>query len=218
VFICQHPKDWGHGTPASYRHLSQAEVQAAAEAADAKREYETALSIADAARRSFLAEYLARKGRPPAGTLRIAVTILARYETAVSVRSDAALLLCRLAPAADPRDTRRAEAAFIEAVDRSAENRLPYFALAYAAAAGERNLAARGRWSFDPAFAVHWLNVLTELGYPISDAEAQLRDHAQQQLLEAAGVEADLNDDEDGPDADVTEPVDGGVEAEQPVA
>lgn len=196
VFLCQHPKDWGHGTSASYRHLSRAEVQAAAEAADARRECETALAIADDARRLFLAEYLARKGRPPAGTLRIAVTILCRYGATAGTRAAAALLLGPTGPDADQRDTRPAEAALTEAVDRSTENRLPLFALAYAAAAGEQNLTARGRWSFDPAFAVHWLNVLTELGYPITDAEAQLRDHAQQHLLDAG---TDDND-EDLPD------------------
>jgi ParB family chromosome partitioning protein len=203
VFVCQHPKEWGHGTSPSYRHLTAAEVRAAAEAADARREYETALAIATEARRSFLTEYLTRKGRPPAGTLRTAVMILARYGTTAGTRAAAALLLHPAGAEADPRDTRPAEAALVEAVDRSAENRLPYLVLAYAAAAGEQNLAASGRWSYDHRFAVHWLNVLTELGYPITDAEAQLRDSAQQQLLEAADEEADDDLEADGSVDDV---------------
>lgn len=121
------------------------------------------------------------------------MTILCRYGARAGTRAAAALLLGAAGSDGDPRDTGPAEAALIDAVDRSAENRLPFFALAYAAAAGEQNLTARGRWSFDPAFAVQWLNVLTELGYPITDAEAQLRDHAQQRLLDA-GAEDDGED------------------------
>lgn len=66
VFVCQHPKEWGHDVPGHYRHQSKVEIQAQEEAAQADREYQTALKVADDARASFLTEYLTRKG-PPTG-------------------------------------------------------------------------------------------------------------------------------------------------------
>jgi ParB/RepB/Spo0J family partition protein len=171
VFVCQHPKDWRHGTPPSYRHRSNAEIRADEEAAQARREQEEALAVADAARASFLHEYLSRKGRPPAGTLRTALEILAaRDHHHGSARSEAGHLLN---PDAD-RGT--AAAVFVEAVAKTADNRLPLFALAYAAAAAEANLRSRQTpWQFDPELAVRWLTLLEGLGYPLSEVEAQLR-------------------------------------------
>ena len=171
VFVCRHPKDYGHQTPAHYRHRSRDEVQAAEEAAQALREQAEALAVADEARASFLGEYLSRKGRPPAGTLRIAVEVLAGYDLGLaSLRSAAGRLLN---PGAEPED---AAAVFAEAAGKSADNRLPYVLLAYAAAAGEANLRNRkASWQFNPAFAVHWLDVLESLGYPLSEVESELR-------------------------------------------
>ena len=75
-----HPKDWGHGTPPDYRHRSKTELAEAEEAAEARREYQHALAVADEARASFLTDYLARKGKAPAGTLRTALHMLARAD------------------------------------------------------------------------------------------------------------------------------------------
>ena len=172
VYICQHPKDWDHGTPVSYRHRSKAEIQADTEAADARREQEEALAVADEARASFLREYLSRKGRPAPGTLRIALRILAGRDPISSAPRAAAGLL--LSPDAD-RDG--AAAVFAEAVEKTGENRLPLLALAYAAAIAEANLRSRkASWQFDPAAAVQWLTVLEGLGYPLCEVESQLRE------------------------------------------
>jgi ParB family chromosome partitioning protein len=171
AYVCQHPKDWNHGTPASYRHRSKDEIRADEEAAQARREQEQALAVADAARASFLHEYLSGKGRPPAGTLRTALEILAsRDHHYGSPRSEAGHLL---SPDADPGT---ATAVFVEAVAKTADNRLPLLALAYAAAAAEANMRSRqAPWQFDPELAVRWLTILEELGYPLSEVETQLR-------------------------------------------
>jgi ParB family chromosome partitioning protein len=171
VFVCQHPKDWNHGTPPSYRHRSRDEIRADEEAAQARREQDEALAVADAARASFLHEYLSRKGRPPAGTLRTALEILgSRDHHFGSPRSEAGHLLN---PDAEPGT---AAAVFVEAVAKTADNRLPLLALAYAAAAAEANMRSRqASWQFDPDLAVRWLTILEGLGYPLSEVEAQLR-------------------------------------------
>jgi ParB family chromosome partitioning protein len=171
VFVCRHPKDYGHETPPSYRHRGKEEIRAAEEAAQARREQDEALAVADEARASFLSEYLSRKGRPPAGTLRLALEVLAGHDHGhASLRPAAGRMLN---PGVEQEG---AAAVFAEAVGKSAENRLPYLALAYAAAAGEANLRARKvGWQFNPAFAVHWLTAIESLGYPLSEVESQLR-------------------------------------------
>ena len=56
------------------------------------------------------------------------------------------------------------------------DNRLPLLASAYAAAAAEANMRSRqASWQFDPELAVRWLSILEDLGYPLSEVEAQLR-------------------------------------------
>jgi hypothetical protein len=169
----------------------------AAEAAKAEREFQTALTIAGQARGSFLHEYLTRKGRPPAGAFRAALGMLCRFDTAAEPRVTAARLLHPSVDDADPRGTGRAEAALAEAVDRSAENRLPYLALAYAAASAEANLRCwPSPWRFDPAFAIHWLDLIAAVGYPLTDAETRLRELAVRQL--ANGDEDDEHDEGEG--------------------
>jgi hypothetical protein len=125
VFVCQHPKDWNHGTPPGYQHRSKAEIQAVEEAVQARREQDEAAKVADEARASFLHDYLSRKGRPPAGTLRTALTILAAREMHYgSTRSEAGHLLNP-----DAADGTAGEV-FVEAVAKTAENRLPLIAFA----------------------------------------------------------------------------------------
>jgi ParB family chromosome partitioning protein len=202
VYVCAHPKDWGHGTPPGYQHRSQAEAQEAAEAATALREFQQALAVADDARSSFLTEYLGRKGKAPAGTLRSALDLLARVEDSFGVSVDRAAQLLQPSTGPDGRpDDDTARAALTEAVAKAAENRLPYLALAFAAAAGEDNLRSRGAsWRFDAALALHWLSVVGCLGYPLSEAEAQLRGDCQRQLDELTAAEAgDADAEEDGP-------------------
>ena len=80
VLVCQHPKDWNHGTPAGYAHRSKAEDPGRRRSRPARRQQDEALKVADEARASFLHDYLSRKGRPAAGTLRTALTVLAARE------------------------------------------------------------------------------------------------------------------------------------------
>ena len=72
IFVCQHPKDYGHQTPPGYQHRSREEAQAEAAEAEARRQFEHDWTVATEARRSFLREYLAQRGKAPAGTLRTA--------------------------------------------------------------------------------------------------------------------------------------------------
>jgi ParB/RepB/Spo0J family partition protein len=213
VFVCRHPKDYGHQTPAGYSHLSVEEVRAAEEAARARREQEEALRVADAARASFLADYLARKGRPAAETLRMALRVLAGREHLAGVRAAAGLLL-------NPGAGSDAGAAvFVEAVERTNAQRLPYVLLAYAAAAGEANLRARkASWQFDGAYAVLWLTTVEKLGYPLSEVEAQCRAYwstpleDEQDLLD--GDLPEVADDPGGPGDQLAGP-DEQMEADQ---
>ena len=197
VFLCQHPKDWGHGVPASYRHRSREEVQAAEEAAQAARERDEAMAVAAEARLSWLAALIARKGRAKPGTLRLALSVLAAEDTTDRSQRETAGRLVN--PEAEP--DRRAEA-FVEAVERSGEARLPLLALAYAAGAGEGNLRAwKVGWRFTPGLAVLWLNVLEQLGYPVTEVEAELRTHWATQPA----------DDEDGAVEDTDASAGGGL-------
>jgi ParB/RepB/Spo0J family partition protein len=207
VFVCQHPKDWRHGTPPSYRHRSKDEIRADEQAAQARREQEEALTVADAARASFLHEYLSRKGRPPAGTLRTALQILASREQHYgSTRSEAGHLLHPDA------DSDSAAAVFVEAVAKTTDNRLPLLALAYAAAAAEANMRSRqASWQFDPELAVRWLTVLDGFGYPLSEVESRLRTYWSTPLededdlldgdLPDGDTDHDLDEDEAGEEA-----------------
>ena len=190
VFICQHPKDWGHGTPQHYRHRSREEVRAAEEAAQAVREQDEAMAVAEEARLSFLTAFVARKGRSKAGTLRLALSVMAAGDCPDREQRETAARLVN--PQAEP--GRRMQA-FIEAVERSGEMRLPLLAVAYAAGAGEANLQARkASWKFDPGFAVLWLTVLEQLGYPLTEVEAQLRTHWATRPTDADEDEDDFED------------------------
>jgi ParB family chromosome partitioning protein len=203
VFVCQHPKDWNHGTPAGYAHRSKAEVQAAEEAAQARRQQDEALKVADEARASFLQDYLSRKGRPAAGTLRTALSILAAREMHYgSTRSEAGHLLNPDAAEGT------AGAVFGEAVAKTADNRLPLIILAYAAAAAEANMRSRqATWQFYPELAVQWLTILEDLGYPLSEVETELRTYwstppeDEDDLLDGDLPETQQPD-EDGPHTD----------------
>ena len=199
VFVCRHPKDWGHGTPASYRHRSKAEVQEEEEAAQARREQEQALAIADEARLSFLKEYLARKGRPPAGTLRSALRVLVGQDHLnVTLRATAGTLL------SPDVEADGAAAVLAEAVERSGEQRLPYVVLAYAAAAAEANLRSRkASWQFDGAYAVLWLNTIEQLGYPLSEVEAQMRAYWSTPLEDEDLLDLDLPSAGEEPDSEL---------------
>jgi ParB/RepB/Spo0J family partition protein len=206
-FVCQNPKDWGHGVPPSYRHRGQDEVRAAEEAAAARRELEQAMAVAAEARLGFLAEYVAAKGRPKAGTLRLALRVLAVKEHIdVGVRAVAGQLVN---PQASPE---RAVTEFVEAVERSGETRLPLLALAYAAGVGEVNLRGwRDRFRFDPAAAAQWLTVLEQLGYPLSEVEAQQRTTWAEQVArdaqadQYAETDDEMDEDQDDPVEDSAE-------------
>ena len=171
VFVCQHPKDWNHSTPPSYRHRSKAEIQAAEEAAQARREQDEALKVADEARASFLHEYLSPQGPPGGRHPADRAEILAAREMHYgSTRSEAGHLLNP-----DAAEGTAGEV-FLEAVAKTADNRLPLIVFAYAAAAAEANMRCRqATWQFDPELAVQWLTILEDLGYPLSEVEAELR-------------------------------------------
>jgi ParB/RepB/Spo0J family partition protein len=203
VFVCQHPKDWNHGTPPGYAHRSKAEIRAAEEAAQARRQQDEALKVADEARVSFLHDYLSRKGRPAAGTLRTALSILAAREMHYgSTRSEAGHLLNPDAAEGT------AGGVFGEAVAKTADNRLPLIAFAYAAAAAEANMRSRqATWQFDPELAVQWLTILEDLGKPLSEVETELRTYWSTPLEDEDDLlDGDLPEtqqpDEDGPQSD----------------
>jgi hypothetical protein len=62
-------------------------------------------------------------------------------------------------------------------------------------------------WQFDPELAVQWLTVLEDLGYPLSEVEAELRTYWSTPLEDEDDLlDGDLPDDqqldEDGPETD----------------
>ena len=99
---------------------------------------------------------------------------------------------------------------FVEAVAKTTDNRLPLLALAYAAAAAEANMRSRqAPWQFDPELAVRWLTILEDLGYPLSEAETQLRGHWSSPLDDEDDLfDGDLPDDAADDAADDPEPDD----------
>ncbi len=169
VFVCQHPKDWNHGTPAvatgtAVRPRSAPPRKPPRPAGAGAKRWPSPTRPG----LSFLHEYLSRKGRPPAGTLRTALEILASRDPTTAPPGPRPGTCSTRTPTAGT-----AAAVFVEAVAKTADNRLPLLALAYAAAAAEANMRSRqASWQFDPELAVRWLTILEGLGYPLSEVEA----------------------------------------------
>lgn len=169
VHICQHHKEWGHGTPAGYRHLSTEE------AAEAQRAFAEAWAVATEARRSFLREHLTRRGKAPAGTLRIAIEVLYGFRS--SRDTNPRMVEALLGIAGDVR------AALTEAAAKATDNRLPLLVFAYAAAEAEDNLEHLDRsWAFSPELGERWLTVVADLGYPLSEVEVQINERCREQI------------------------------------
>ena len=180
IFVCQHPKDYGHQTPPGYQHRSREEAQAEAAEAEARRQFEHDWTVATEARRSFLREYLAQRGKAPAGTLRTATEVLYGFPAHRAIDFDAVADLLSLT--ADDTD-----AALGQTATRTGENRLPLLMLAYAAAQAENNLdCICHRYAHDPALAAHWLAAVDQLGYPLSEVEQRAAANARRQLEEEA--------------------------------
>jgi ParB family chromosome partitioning protein len=195
IFLCQHPRDYDHQTPPGYRHRSREEAEAEHAEAEARRQFAHDWTVATEARRSFLREYLARRGKAPAGTLRVATTLLYGYPAYRTPDLDGVADLLGLA-ADDPK------AALAQTAAKTGETRLPLLMLACAAASAEANLEHVDRpWGYNPALAAHWLTIVAELGYPLTDVEQQVATSARRQVEENAVADAatDESDAEDNP-------------------
>jgi hypothetical protein len=78
-------------------------------------------------------------------------------------------------------------AALTQTAAKTAENRRPLLTLAYAAAHTGNNLDQLGhRYAYNPAHAAHWLIIVADLGYPLSDTEEQVATDARRETEEAA--------------------------------
>jgi hypothetical protein len=79
------------------------------------------------------------------------------------------------------------DAALTRTATKTGETRLPLLMLAYAAACGENNLDhIHRRYAYNPALGAHWLTVIADLGYPLSDVEQQAAVDARRQVEEDA--------------------------------
>jgi ParB family chromosome partitioning protein len=191
VYVCRHPKDWGHVTPSDYRHMTDEEAAAAEAEAEARRAFEEAVTVATEARRSFLGEYLTQRGKAPNGTLRTAAEIIYGFDT--SREADPEMVASLLGIEGDVRVT------LPEAAAKVAENRLPVLLLAYAAAKAETNLDQMDRrWAFSPDLGERWLATVADLGYPLTEVEQQIKESCRHQIEERGG--AGDEDDEYGGD------------------
>jgi ParB family transcriptional regulator, chromosome partitioning protein len=191
VYICQHPKEWGHNTPSDYRHMSNEEAAEAEAEAEARRAFEEARAVATEARRSFLREHLTRRGKVPAGTLRRATEIIFGFHTSRDV--DPRMVADLLGVDGDVMVT------LPEAAAKVTEARLPLLMLAYAAAKAEDNLGHIDQyWRSSSELGERWLTVVAELGYPLTDAEQQVKELCRYRIEEKAA--AGDEDDEYGDD------------------
>jgi ParB/RepB/Spo0J family partition protein len=194
IFVCQHPKDYGHQTPAAYRHQSREEVEAARAEADARKQFEQDWAVATEARRPFLREHLARRGKAPAGSLRTATTLLYGFAAYRTPDLDGVADLLGLT-------AENVNAALARTAAKTGETRLPLLMLACAAAFAESNLDHIGRsWAFNPALAEHWLTIVAELGYPLSDVEQRVAVDARHRMEEDAVADSVAEDGEPAAD------------------
>lgn len=148
--MCQHPRDYGHQTPAANRHQSGEEAEAARAEAEARKQFEQDWAVATEARRPFLREHLTRRGKAPAGSLRTAATLLYGFAAYRTPDLDGVADLLGLT-------AENVNAALAQTAAKTGETRLPLLMLAYAAASAEGNLDHIGRrsWAFNPALAEH---------------------------------------------------------------
>jgi hypothetical protein len=186
--VCMDPARFGHGTPPWYRHETEEEAAARIGAEEAAQARRAALEDAATLRQSFIRDLIASKGKPPAGTLRLAVEILVDGEAGLPALEDLAWYLGY----DDPAELDVA-AVLAEVVRKAPERRLPALALAIIAVGAEDNLRNFGnRWGFSPAVALRWLSYLVGAGHQLTEAEEQLMDEARKGL----GTDNDDTDDD----------------------
>jgi hypothetical protein len=101
--------------------MSTEQAAEAEAAAEARRQFEEARTVATEAWRSFLRGYLTKPGKAPAGTLQTAVEILYGFNAGGDTAWTAATLLGI---------ERNARSALADAATRASENRLPLLVLA----------------------------------------------------------------------------------------
>jgi ParB/RepB/Spo0J family partition protein len=175
IFVCQHPKEYDHQTPPGYQHKTREEAEAEHAEHEARKQQEQDWAVATEARRSFLREYLAQRGKAPAGTLRTATTLLYGYAAYRTPDLDAVADLLGLT-------AEDMSAALAHTAAKTGETRLPLLMLAYAAAHAESNLDhVQHRYGYNVALAAQWLAVVGQLGYPLSDIEQQTATDARRQ-------------------------------------
>lgn len=208
VYVCQHPKEFGHKvTNPSYQHLSpeeaaRREADALAEAALAE-----ALHVATEVRRQHLRDLLTRK-RPPAGAVRDSLRALGAAGLGQQLDLELVLSIAGFEPAEET----DLEAAWQQLVDRTTDARQPALALALAAALGEANLETYAwPYRFDPKLAVWWLDWVAAHGYELAAEEQDLRDRAVQAMAArrsgGSAEEGDTTTEEQQPDWPADEPV-----------
>jgi ParB family chromosome partitioning protein len=192
VYLCRDPKAHGHQPPRWYENLTEEDAEARAAEAEARAAEEEARLLREAAlesaaevRRDFIRERIGRKGKPPAGTLRLAVeAILTSEAVTLDSPKDVAWYLGHdyLGNDDAPFDE-----ALADEVRRSTDARLPLLLLAVAAAGAEENLVRPSRrWGYSPVFTARWLTFLAGLGYELSDVEKELLENSQDETSEAA--------------------------------
>jgi ParB/RepB/Spo0J family partition protein len=172
--VCTDPARFGHGTPQWYRHETEEEAAARIAAEEAAQARRAALVDAATLRQSFIRDLVASKGKPPAGTLRLAVEMLVDEQFGLPAPEDLAWYLGY----DDPAELDVA-AVLAEAVRKAPERRLPALALAVVAVGAEDNVVSFGnRWGSAALAARRWLSYLVGAGHQLTEAEEQLMDEA----------------------------------------
>jgi hypothetical protein len=186
--VCVNPARFGHRTPPWYRHETEEQAAARIAAEEAAQAQRAALEDAATLRQSFIRDLIASKGKPPAGTLRLAIEMLLDGEAGLPAPEDLAWYLGYDDPA-----KLDVAAVLAEVVRKAPERRLPALALAVIAVGAEDNLRNfTNRWGFSPAVALRWLSYLVGAGHQLTEAEEQLMDEARKGL----GTDNDDTDDD----------------------
>jgi ParB family chromosome partitioning protein len=171
VYLCRDPRAYGHGLPKWYSHLTDEEAAARAAEKEAAQAREAALDAAAVARRNFVRERIATKGKPPTCITRLALELLLSPTVDLPPTSAIAWYLGH-----DDPDDIDVDQALSTALRKSSESRLPMLLLAVAAAASEENAVAQPShsWRYSPEVTHRWLSFLEGIGYELSDAETGL--------------------------------------------
>lgn len=187
VYVCQEPLAYGHSTPPWYRHLTPEEAEAQAAEEEAAQVRAAELEVAAGVRRNFVRERIAAKGKPAAGTLRVAVETLLDPELTTDIENYSADIAWFLGH--DEPEEIDVDEAIRTALRKSNDTRLVHVLLAAGAAIAERNVRAYEiAWSYSPANTLRWFTFLTALGYETTEAENALCAAARESVADVAAA------------------------------